>query len=114
LGGNLESLFENQDRIVTGHDLYHSLQKLMMTGLPDEARSKHLSSIPSWSYDLLRDVVPATRTCKDAKVPEQFCLCEEQVEYRPPSLGVCNTFDQYGDLFCPDHDDVILPDLLEL
>lgn len=114
VGQSLESLFVNQDRIATGHDLYHSLQKLMMVGLPNTEKSKHQSSIPAWSYNLLRDIVPATRTCKDAKVPEQFCLCEEQVEYRPPSLGVCNPFDQYGDLFCPEHDDVLLPDVLEV
>lgn len=114
VGDSLESLLVNQDRVVTGHDLYQTLQRLMMGGLSMSERSKYLASIPAWSYNLLHEVVPATRTCRDAKVPEQFCLCEEQVEYRPPSLGVCNTFDQYGDLFCPEHNDVILPDILEV
>lgn len=114
VGDSLKSLFVNQDRIVTGHDLYQSLLKMMMVGLPNDERAKHLSAVPAWSYNLLHDVVPETRSCKDAKVPEQYCLCEEQVEYRPPSLGVCNTFDQYGDLFCPDHHEVMLPDVLEV
>ncbi len=112
-GDSLEALFLNQDRMVTGHDIYRSLRDIM-TSISEFESPKNDAAVPTWSYNILHEVVPTSRTCKDAKVPIEFCLCEEQVEYRPPSLGVCNTFDQYGDLFCPEHSDFILPDVLEV
>lgn len=115
VGDSLEPLFLNQERIVTSHDIYRTLRDLMVGGMPtDESSSIDDVVLPPWSYNLFHAIVPTTRTCQDAKVPTEFCLCEEQVEYRPPSLGVCNPFDQYGDLFCPEHLDFILPDVLEL
>lgn len=77
----MESLFYNQDRIVTGYDIYRTLRELMEStkekdGLKDVA--------PPWSYNVVRDAVPATRACTDAKVPLEFCPCEEEVYYRPP------------------------------
>lgn len=108
----LETLHANQDKIVTGHDLYRTLRHLMeSSSTKGEATG---AAVPAWSYDLLQDSIPRTRSCRDAKVPIEFCPCEELVSYRPPSLGVCNPFDQYGDLFCTNKEEVILPDVLEI
>jgi len=117
LGESLEPLFSNQNRIVTGHDLYRTLRELMdPVGEVDKSIAN--PAIPPWSYNIFHQPIINTRTCVDAKVPQEFCPCEEEVYNRPPSLGVCNTFDQYGDLFCSYSEDgnanVILPDVLEL
>jgi hypothetical protein len=106
------TLHSNQDKIVTGHDLYRTLRGLMELSLTRTHTTG--AAMPAWSYNVLHDSIPASRTCRDAKVPTDFCPCEELVHYRPPSHGVCNPFDQYGDLFCTNKEDVILPDVLEM
>ena len=111
-GSGITQLYNNQDKVVTSHDLYRTLRDLMET--PSTNGRIMAAQVPPWSYNVLRDSIPATRTCKDAKVPLYLCPCEEQVHDRPPSFGVCNPFDQYGDLFCANKEDVILPDLLEI
>jgi len=108
----MTQLYANQRKIVTGGDLYLTLRSLMESSSSSGRNSR--AARPPWSYNLIHDSIPATRTCKDAKVPIDFCPCEELVDFRPPSFGICNSFDQYGDLFCIDQDDVVLPDILEL
>ena len=103
----LKTLYSNQNKIATGFDLYRTLREVIST----EAINP---PVPKWSYNLLHSRIPSDRSCVDAKVPLDFCPCEEQVLDRPPSFGVCNPFDQYGDLFCLDKNEVILPDILEL
>jgi hypothetical protein len=111
-GSSLKTLVQNQDRVATGFDLYRTLRELMEPAIDDTTSND--PPIPGWSYNLLRSPIPADRSCFDAKVPLDFCPCEDQVPKRPPSFGVCNPFDQYGDLFCNNKDEVILPDVLEL
>jgi Protein of unknown function (DUF229) len=112
LAGEITKLYTNQDKVVTGHDVYRTLRDLMESSSTNSRTTG--APVPPWSYNILRDLIPATRTCEDAKVPIYFCPCEEQVHDRPPTLGVCNPFDQYGDLFCANKEDVILPDVLEI
>lgn len=67
---------KNQQRLVTGLDLYRTLQGIRLAGSKDtrwvddaeEERSKS-------GIDLLQDEVPETRTCKDAEIPAQWCQC---------------------------------------
>lgn len=113
-GDSLERLFVNQERLVTGHDLYRTLRHVIEPMTQASGQSLDEPNVPSWSYDIFHDIVPEARSCVDARVPIEFCPCEEQVHFRPPSLGVCNTYDQYGDLFCTDRSNVILPDVLEV
>jgi hypothetical protein len=80
---SMGSLFYNQNRIVTGHDIYRTLRELMeLAKVKDDLKDRPV--VPTWSYNILRDTIPNTRTCSDAKVPPEFCPCEEQVQYRPP------------------------------
>lgn len=83
IADSIESIFYNQDRIVTAHDIYRTLRELMeSTGEKDNLKDG--PAWPPWSYNLLRDTIPVSRKCVDAKVPLEFCPCEEQVYYRPP------------------------------
>merc|ERR1711862_1064633 len=80
---SLDSLFTNQDKLVTGYDLYNTLRSIMTPRLKD---GKHLikhkkdyrNGIPTWSFNLLQEAVPNNRTCQDAKVPKEFCPCTEE------------------------------------
>jgi hypothetical protein len=94
---SLEALFENQNKLATGFDLYRTIRELMGSG---KTTSISEPAIPDWSLNLLQTVIPNGRTCRDAKIPVDFCPCEEEAPDRPPSFGVCNSFDSYGDLFC--------------
>lgn len=85
----------NQDRLATGFDLYHSLRRLMAS-----SNSANDPPIPSWSFDLFKAEIPNDRTCRDAKVPEDFCPCEGSGLDRAPQFGVCNVFEPYTDLYC--------------
>jgi hypothetical protein len=94
---SLEALFENQNKLATGFDLYRTIRELMGSG---KTTSGSEPAIPDWSLNLLQTVIPNGRTCRDAKIPVDFCPCEEEAPDRPPDFGVCNSFDSYGDLFC--------------
>ena len=123
----LNTLHQNQDRIATGLDLYRTIRELMLPqqddGSTTPAAMANANPPPppppdvmadSSSLNLFYTLIPKDRTCKQAKVPEDFCPCEEQSPNRSPNFGVCNPFDQYGDLYCIDRDEVILPDVIEL
>ena len=59
------ALFDNQARMLTGFDLYHTMRLLMS----DRAKGRDAESgIPDWSYDVISEEIPKTRTCKEAKV----------------------------------------------
>lgn len=66
---SIESLASNQDRLVTGFDIYNSMRSIMSQETTD------LIGIPPWSYDLLQDIIPSERSCVDAKIPSEFCPC---------------------------------------
>merc|ERR1712038_513338 len=67
----LENLFANQDKLVTGYDLYNTLRSVVAPremGEPLKSfNKKRYAGIPSWSYDLLSEKVPQDRSCEDAK-----------------------------------------------
>ena len=69
----------NQNNLVTGFDIYHSLRYLMsplLTGGNYEQGSALFSAgIPPWSYNLFHHVIPQSRNCRDAKIPKEFCPC---------------------------------------
>jgi len=72
------SLAENQKRLVTGFDLYHTLRRLMMplnSNEDDNSKISPLNGVPKWSYDLIRSTVPTSRSCSDARIPKRFCPC---------------------------------------
>jgi hypothetical protein len=83
-GSWIRNLFSNQNRLITGYDLYTTLRMLVVphqrgTGEPMKLNLKgYLAGIPDWSYDLLSQTVPEDRSCKEAKVPIEFCPCLEE------------------------------------
>ena len=104
LAGNaLSVLATNQERLATGFDLYHTFRNLMS--------SADVAPIPDWSFDLFHTEIPHDRSCRDAKIPDDFCPCEGTAIDRSPHFGVCNVYEPYTDLFCAsDKDEPILPD----
>ena len=87
----MDELFANQDKLVTGYDLYNTLRGMLQprdegTGDPIKLEwiKGHNSGIPDWSYDLLSQRVPRDRSCEEAKIPKNFCPCmEERTDLMP-------------------------------
>lgn len=83
----METLYSNQNKLVTGYDLYHTLRKLISPKFHDiKANPGNIrdSGIPDWSFDILSDPISNDRTCEDAKIPNAFCPCiEERNDFMP-------------------------------
>lgn len=85
-------LFENQNRLTSGYDLYHTIRSLMEV----ESLSTPLAPLANWTYDLLSMPVPSDRTCKEARVDEELCRERSIV----PSFGICNALESQQGKFC--------------
>lgn len=68
---SIDTIASNQDKLVTGFDLYHSIRYLMS---PFKDKNK-AEGLPPWSYNLLTQSIPNSRNCKDARIPIIFCPC---------------------------------------
>jgi len=87
----IDKLFANQDKLVTGYDLYNTLRGMLKPrtkGNGDPIKLDHIighdSGIPDWSYDLFSQEVPHDRSCEEAKIPKKFCPCmEERTDLMP-------------------------------
>ena len=85
------ALFNNQARMLTGFDLYHTMRSLMS----DRTASLE-GGIPEWSFDILAKEISKTRTCEEAKVDPELCRkVKPSREY-----GVCNYLDPSQIRFC--------------
>lgn len=72
-----ELMTKNQQRMVTGLDLYATLQAIRAAGSADTDRwvdeaEQHQSKS---GIDMLHHEVPESRTCTDAEIPSQWCQC---------------------------------------
>ncbi len=79
----LNVLHSNQDKLVTGYDLYNTLRGFLQPrdryGEPIPLKYPgYASGIPDWSFNLLHDKVPLDRNCEDARIPIEFCPCIEE------------------------------------
>ena len=79
------TLLANSERLITHFDLYATLRALMggdVVGTPPP---------PRWSRDLLATPIEQTRDCAAARVPAQFCPCDdaEPRHVHEPSFGIC-------------------------
>jgi hypothetical protein len=94
---NATALKANAGRLVTVHDLYKTLATVLHP--PDRAVELH----PPWGVDLLHDVVPIHRSCRDVHVPPDFCSCQHEFTWaagdmaalrcsphEPHPEGICN------------------------
>ena len=82
----LQNLYANQDKLVTGYDLYNTIRGIVRPHYKGGAGpvKGYDNGIPEWSYNLLSDVVPDDRTCEEAKIPVDFCPClEERTDLMP-------------------------------
>jgi hypothetical protein len=92
---SLQRLFYNQDKLVTGYDLYKTLRALV------RRPGRSSSSLSKFSYNLLEEKVPPDRTCSDAKIPVSYCPCIEERDDLMPYFYIChteNTADQQNKL----------------
>jgi hypothetical protein len=77
-------LYSNQNKLVTGYDLYNTLRYLIAPHSKDGSVLKlknfkgHDTGIPDWSFNLLKDIVPHDRNCLDAMIPAEMCPCLEE------------------------------------
>ena len=57
---------------------------------PSVEKKSHLidAGIPPWSYNLFQEKIPATRNCKEAKIPIQFCPCIDERKDMSPGFYV--------------------------
>ena len=58
-------------------------------------------SITDWSYNVLSDEIPITRTCHEARVPLEYCRLESEKLSSAPGFGTCNLFEKDFVGYCP-------------
>lgn len=102
-GISLGTLIANQEKLVTGFDLYRTIRSLMSSNLrgTDGESSMH-PPVPDWSFDILSSDIPPMRTCKDARIPPNHCPYKFQQPDFSPRFGICNIYEDGLDRFCPD------------
>ena len=81
---NLES---NQDVLVSAFDLYQTLRQLPIYPLKMPHRESHGMTK---GVSLLSNKLPKTRSCADAWIPMQFCICVPWVELSERELASIN------------------------
>jgi hypothetical protein len=99
-GLSKEALFQNQNRLSSGFDLYRTLRALTTattTGVTEPAAFSPV--VPDWSFNLLATPIPKSRSCRDARLSSDSCR-EESI---PLGFGVCNKFDLRQAKFCADY-----------
>ena len=83
---SIEQFASNQDKLITGFDLYHSIRYLMT---PSKNKSVLLDGgIPPWSHNVFKQPIPVNRNCRDAKIPKEFCPCTAERSDMAPSFYV--------------------------
>ena len=77
----------NQERLTTGFDIYNTIRFAMAPS--DKSDFSPLDAgIPRWSFNLIKQEIPKSRTCSDAKVPIDFCPCVDERSDLAPSFYV--------------------------
>ena len=93
---SLHSLYRNQDRLVTGHDLYKTLATAVVAG-----ETSNMPPPGGWAIDFLSNVIPDSRTCFDASVPADYCIYESERPFSAPNFGTCNHAESDQSFLCP-------------
>lgn len=93
---SLETLVENQGRLVTASDLYRTVAEVMT------AQEPVLMPEPStWTINIFNTSIPLDRTCQDAKVPLDYCVFEDQRTFSAPNVATCNLAERDSNFVCP-------------
>ncbi|KAI6214520.1 hypothetical protein M3Y94_00278100 [Aphelenchoides besseyi] len=67
------NLLYNSNRLTSNYDIYRTLRTIaLLGGKPQKEQINYRG------YSLLTERVPSTRSCTDAGIPENFCVCLEQ------------------------------------
>ena len=66
---SLHNLYQNQNRLVTGADLYRTLATAVVAG-----EASNMPTPGDWAIDLLNNEIPTSRTCANAKIPPAYCI----------------------------------------
>jgi len=90
-GLSLDALFVNQNKLVTGYDLYSTLRAVIAPRTKDIGPLREMdrggqkqSGIPEFAFNLLDSKVPKYRTCSSAKIQNKFCPCiENRIDLMP-------------------------------
>ena len=91
------ALFYNQNRMLTGYDLYRTMRSLVTPNINYNKNDIISAGIPDWSFDVLSMGISKNRTCEEAKVDIDLCRrVKVSREY-----GVCNSLDNNQIRFCP-------------
>lgn len=109
--GNLEALRHNAERLVTPFDVHATITHLMRVGSDNSARQANQPDTRApWAYNLFQERIPRNRTCVDAKIPPDFCSCENEAGadwqwYGPltphaPVFGTCNRVNAWQSYYC--------------
>ncbi|XP_046403263.1 uncharacterized protein LOC124168914 [Ischnura elegans] len=76
LSGIIKSLYPhlltNRDRLITPYDFHFTLAAFLKN------RTSVMNSTCEKCYDILHEIVPLSRTCEDAKIPDQYCTCVDE------------------------------------
>ena len=95
-GLSLDTLFNNQQRLATGFDLYNTITDSIV------GTSQSIApEMPRWTHHLWKNAIPSSRTCVDANVRAEYCLLESQRSFTAPNLGTCNLAEEEQSLVCP-------------
>lgn len=71
------NLMQNKDRLIVGHDIYHTLQDIPLFPFHSHTPSEsHASARSEKSFYSLFDTIPPDRECSMAGISNQFCTCE--------------------------------------
>ena len=99
-GLSLETLFDNQQQLATGFDIYKTITESVLG-----TRQSLAPPMPRWALHLWKTAIPPTRTCADANVRGEYCLFESQRTFTAPNLGTCNLAEEEQSLVCPHLED---------
>ncbi|KAL7552327.1 hypothetical protein ACHAWF_015555 [Thalassiosira exigua] len=99
---SIEPFSSNQNRLVTGFDIYQSIRYLMSPSLAKQKNEQRVplfdAGIPQWSYNLFQESIPLSRNCQEAKIPREFCPCTEERSDLAPSFYVGHSEQKKYDL----------------
>jgi hypothetical protein len=70
----VEMLKANSQTLTSMFDLHDTLRGIMLLEQP------YLTKLDvPWSHDLFSERVPPQRTCEEARIPPEFCMCEDTI-----------------------------------
>lgn len=102
------SLELNQHKLATALDVHRMLLDLALSHTAAQQRAQHLAG-DGKVFSPASEVIPSTRTCSEARIPDLYCLCQlQQVTEVEPNLT-----QQIATRFVQQLTSILPPDLCE-